>query len=381
MPTAHSLIRRTRAACLCATICAPLLCGLDAQTATEVAPAPPARVATTDSSRLTLERIFASNELRASGVPSLRWTRDGKGYTALEPSSASAGGSDLVRYDAESAARTVVVPGERLMPRGSSAPIAIEDYQFSDDGRRVLIFTNAKRVWRQYTRGDYWTFDLASGVLRKLGGANAPSSTLMFAKFSPDGARVAYVRANNLYVEVVASGAITPLTSDGSRTIINGTFDWVYEEELNLRDGFRWSPDGKRIAYWQLDACRCARLSDAEHDGFALFLHGPRTVSKNRHHELRGARRRGERDGGATTWLASARRSARATISRVSNGPPAPMSSCIQQLDRRQTLHVMLGNARTGAVHRCSRRRTARGWTWWTMCAGSGSSGPPLHVA
>ncbi len=76
----------------------------------------------------------------------------------------------------------------------------------------------------------------------------------MFAKFSPQGDRIAYVRDNNLYVEGVKDGKITPLTRDGSRTVINGTFDWVYEEEFDDRDGFRWSPDGTRIAYWQLDA-------------------------------------------------------------------------------------------------------------------------------
>ena len=75
----------------------------------------------------------------------------------------------------------------------------------------------------------------------------------MFAKFSPDGASVAYVRANNLYVEDIATGKILALTKDGSEFIVNGTSDWVYEEELDLRDGFRWSPDGKQIAYWQFD--------------------------------------------------------------------------------------------------------------------------------
>ena len=76
----------------------------------------------------------------------------------------------------------------------------------------------------------------------------------MFAKFSPDGDRVGYVVKNNLYTEDLRTGQITQLTDDGSRTIINGTFDWVYEEEFGLRDGWHWSPDGRRIAFWQLDA-------------------------------------------------------------------------------------------------------------------------------
>ncbi len=77
----------------------------------------------------------------------------------------------------------------------------------------------------------------------------------MFAKFSPDGQRVGYVRENNVYVEnLIGDFKITKLTTDGSRYIVNGTFDWVYEEELFCRDGFRWSPDSKQIAYWQLNS-------------------------------------------------------------------------------------------------------------------------------
>ncbi len=132
-------------------------------------------------------------------------------------------------------------------------PLQIENYGWTKDKSKLLIYTNGVPVWRQPTRGDYWLLDISSGSLKKLGG-DAPASTLMFAKFSPDGTRVAYVRANNIYVEELATGKITPLTSDGSATTINGTSDWVYEEELDVRDGFRWSPDGTKIAYWQFDS-------------------------------------------------------------------------------------------------------------------------------
>lgn len=131
--------------------------------------------------------------------------------------------------------------------------IRVEDIVWSSDQKSILVYTASARVWRQNTRGDYWYFDLATGKGKQFGKGKPPSS-LMFAKFSPDGKNVAYVSKHNLYVENIATGKITPLTTDGTDRIINGTFDWVYEEELDCRDGFRWSPDSKTIAYWRVDA-------------------------------------------------------------------------------------------------------------------------------
>jgi dipeptidyl-peptidase-4 len=107
-------------------------------------------------------------------------------------------------------------------------------------------------VWRVNSRGDYWVLDLSNRELKKLGGDFLPS-TLMFATFSPDGKRVCFVHKNNLYVQDLLDFNITTLTTNGTAKLINGTFDWVYEEELGLRKGFRWSPDSNSVAYWQID--------------------------------------------------------------------------------------------------------------------------------
>ena len=175
--------------------------------------------------------------------------KDNEGYSTLERNG-TFGGYDIVRYEATSGARSVLVSSEKLIPDGASQALTIANYEWSMDNSKLLIFTNTRKVWRYHTRGDYWVLDLMSGDLTQLGRTVKPT-TMMFAKFSPDATRVGYVSENNIYVESLESGAITPLTTDGSASIINGTFDWVYEEELSCRDGFRWSPDGTQIAYWQ----------------------------------------------------------------------------------------------------------------------------------
>jgi len=206
-----------------------------------------------DPLQARLARIFDRKEFEAKKFGPFRWMENGKAYTTLEPVAGSQDAKDLVRYDSATGARRVLVPASRLVPAGSTSPLVLEDYAWSDDGKKLLLFANAKKVWRQKTRGDYWLMDVARGDLRRIG-ASRPEASLMFAKLSPDATRVAYVSANDLWVEDSASGAVTRLTSDGSPTIINGTADWVYEEELSVRDGFRWCPDGRDIAFWRFDS-------------------------------------------------------------------------------------------------------------------------------
>jgi dipeptidyl-peptidase 4 len=202
----------------------------------------------------TLDAIFTRHEYEQKTFGPARWIDGGAAYTTVEPSPAypNSAINDIVRYDTESGKRTVLVSASQLVPSPGARPLVIDDYAWSQDAKRLLIYTSSRRVWRQNTRGDYWVLDLPKGGLKKLGGV-VPESSLMFAQLSPDGRMAAYVRANNIYIEDIQSGKIRQLTGDGSDTIINGTSDWVSEEELDIRNAFRWSPDSQSIAYWQFD--------------------------------------------------------------------------------------------------------------------------------
>ena len=194
---------------------------------------------------LTLEDIYVKGTFRARGVPQPTWMEDGRSYSALTE-------KGLVRVDAATLAETVIVPQAAFVPEGAARPLRVEDYTWSEDKTKLVIYTNSRRVWRRNTRGDYWLLDVAAGTVRQFGKGLEPSR-MMYGKLSPAGDRFAYVYFNNLYVEDVATGERRQLTFDGGDVMVNGNFDWVYEEELSCYDGWRWSPDGKKIAYWHSD--------------------------------------------------------------------------------------------------------------------------------
>ena len=325
-----------------------LLLGLVAQ---------PSLAQTIDPSLLTLERIFADKEFAPETFGPARWLEHGAAYTTLEPLPGAAptkttdgpGVRELVRYDTASGRREVLISQAHLIPPGAEAPLQIADYSWSPDGKQLLVFTETRRVWRTNSRGDYWVYDLATSRLRKLGG-DAKPSTLMFAKFSPDGRRVGYVRENNLFVEDPADGRVSQLTRDGSSTLVNGTFDWVYEEELGLRDGWRFSPDGQQIAFWQVDASEVKEftLINDTAELYPTLTRFPYPKAGETNSAVRvgvvGA------EGGDVRWMDVPGDSRNQYIARM-DWASSSNEIVLQRLNRLQnTLDIMLGDAATGRV-------------------------------
>jgi dipeptidyl-peptidase-4 len=248
-PSRLSSPLRARARRVVVSAALPALAGIAltaARPAPLVAQGAPLAPAPADTG-LSVDRIFATDAFAALS-PDALWSADGESWTRIERS--ADGRTELWRVEAVTGARTKLISARELVPPGGTSPLELADHAFSPDGRRVLLFADVERVWRDRTRGAYWVFDIPTR--RLLPTASRPGGQ-MFAKFSPDGTRVAYARDGDLWVTELATGEARRLTRDGGEAVTNGTSDWVYEEELGLRDAFRWSPDGSRIAYWRFD--------------------------------------------------------------------------------------------------------------------------------
>ena len=179
--------------------------------------------------------------------PRYQWISDNQFLTIID--------GNLVQHNLPSNEEKVVVSAKQIQDATGVVSAEIEDFSLSTDKTQVLVFTNGVKVWRYKTKGEFWLFNLKTGSIKEIGMMFPPKS-LQFAKIAPDGNKVAYVYDKNIYVDDVITNTTKQITTDGKNKVVNGTFDWVYEEEFNCRDGFRWSPDSKSIAYWQADATK-----------------------------------------------------------------------------------------------------------------------------
>jgi dipeptidyl-peptidase-4 len=282
---------------------------------------------------------------RAGRLGGPRWTDGGKGYLAIER-------GEIVRYDTATGQRQVLISQEQLTSSQTGRPLVPANYEWSSDGGKLLVFTNPHRELIRKQAGEYWLLDRKTSALRKIGGGH---SDLMFAKLSPDGSRVVYLRGQNIYVENLADGSIRQLTSDGSDMILNGVSDWVYDEEFGLSDAWRWSPDSQKIAYWQFDQSKVPvyTLINYTDTLYPILFQYPYPKAG----QTNAAVRVGvvSVNGGPTHWAQSPGDPRNIYISRMEWAGNSD-EIIYELLNRLQnTNDVMVANASTGAVRRMFR--------------------------
>ncbi|WP_216690990.1 S9 family peptidase [Hymenobacter siberiensis] len=191
---------------------------------------------------LTLEDIWAKPTFRSASVPGFNWMNDGRYYSALDNGS-------LVQYEVTTgkAVQTLVTAAELEL---GGAALKVDGYSFNANEQKILFTTGTEPIYRRSARASYYVFDRGSKKLTPLSAGGKQG----YATFSPDGRRVAFTRDNNVYVTDLATMQETAVTTNGLKNnIINGSADWVYEEEFGFAQGFFWSPDSRQLAFYTFD--------------------------------------------------------------------------------------------------------------------------------
>lgn len=199
---------------------------------------------------VSLEAIFKEGTFNQQSVYNINWMRDGRFYTSR--ASDERVNADFVLQYAIETGETVdtIVDGRNLVPLQEKSSLRFDDYVFSPDEQKILIASEKESIYRRSSKAYYYIYDLKSKALQKLANGDKQS----YATFSPDGSKVAFVRNNNLYYVDLATMEENAITENGQwNYIINGSSDWVYEEEFGFAKAFFWSPDGKAIAYYSFD--------------------------------------------------------------------------------------------------------------------------------
>ena len=205
--------------------------------------------ATAQQQDITLEDIWTKRTFSPRGIGALRSMADGEHYCTMNA-------MGIAKYSyatGEKVADVCAFRGPNADPKTNKKAAVLprmESYEFSQDESKILLSSGFEPLYRHSGVSDYWLYDVQAKSFTKL----TKNGKQRLTTLSPDGTKVAFVRDNNLYWMDLASLEEHAITTDGKvNEIINGTTDWVYEEEFAITKGFQWSPDSKKIAYMVFD--------------------------------------------------------------------------------------------------------------------------------
>ena len=193
---------------------------------------------------ITLKEIWTDYKFMAKSVRGVNSLKNGKEYTMIKKGS-------IVVFDYKSGdSITTLVNKNDLIVKDGENPIRIASYSMNSDENKFLFPTESESIYRHSSKADYYIWDAKTKELTQLSKGGKQS----LADFSPQSDKVAFVRDNDIFIVNLITGEEKQITNDGQKNhIINGTCDWVYEEEFGFTKGFNWSPDGRKIAYYRFD--------------------------------------------------------------------------------------------------------------------------------
>ena len=200
---------------------------------------------------VTMSDIWLQYKFFGSSVEGFHPLKNGDSYSTLEPEAGNPNLNDVLVHSYQTGQVTDTLLLNRwLVPQDSMKLVHFSDYILSADESKVLIPTHPVKIYRRSSTCTYFIFDRKT---KKTTALSAPGGQ-RDAAFSPDGKSVAFCRDNNLFIKNLETGEEKQATNSGEKNkIINGTTDWVYEEEFEFTRAWQWSPDGKRLAYMQFD--------------------------------------------------------------------------------------------------------------------------------
>lgn len=232
----------------------------------------------TSFKKFTLDDIWGSPKFYSQSLRMVKWIEKGNKFTYLE-TDIQKRTTNLMVYDVKTKTRSLFLSAEELKTGDDDSKFTIMNYEFSPD-ERYILFTGLLPARSIKTGGNIFLYDRNTKEFFEV----ETGGSVMNVKFSPDSKKLGYVKNDNLYIYDITSRTERQLTFDGNGIIINGHFDWVYEEEFSIIDGWRFSPDGKQIAYWQLDQSPVPEIEIQQFDSLyfnSIKMRYPKAGSPN----------------------------------------------------------------------------------------------------
>jgi dipeptidyl-peptidase-4 len=193
---------------------------------------------------VTIEDVWQRYTFYNAPAVQINWMKNDNYYSTYSESE----GLKKVSISNPNDVTILIAPDKFLSPRGTK--IKAESYTFSDDESKVVLFTQKNPIYRRSFTTVAYVYDIPNQKMTAVNDAKP----VQLPTLSPDGTKIGFIADNNLHFTDLNTNVTTSITDDGKyNSIINGTTDWVYEEEFGFTQGFYWSSDSKKVAYYRLD--------------------------------------------------------------------------------------------------------------------------------